>query len=186
MKIKTRKSIRLQDYDYSRSGEYFITICVNGKENRLGYIINGESILTENGLIVEKWISKLSERFPVSDVEDYIIMPNHIHLIIEINITENEDSSTTKLPEKNETDCETWRVARTKMLLPKIINYLKTNASIEINRLNNEIGNKFWQSNYYEHIIRSEQEYFKISSYIKNNPSTWSEDRFNQPKNKKD
>lgn len=177
--MKTRKSIRLQDYDYSQSGEYFITICVNQRQNRLGNISNDKSILSVEGQIINKWIIQLAERFKNISIDSYIIMPNHIHFIIEIKLSESDDLSNLKLPQKNETDLETWRVARTKMLLPKIINYLKTNSSIELNRLNNEIGNKFWQANYYEHIIRNEKDYLKISSYIENNPITWNEDRFN-------
>ena len=177
--MKTRKSIRLQDYDYSQSGEYFITICVNNRLKRLSKISECKSISSNEGEIVNKWILKLTERFKNIFIDCYIIMPNHIHFIIEIKLSESDDLSNLKLPARNETDYETWRVARTKMLLPKIINYLKTNTSIEINRLNNEIGNKFWQSNYYEHIIRNEKDYLKISSYIENNPSTWDDDRFN-------
>ena len=180
--MKTRKSIRLPNYDYSQSGEYFITICVNNRLNRLGNIFEGKSILSTEGKIIEKWIIQLTEKFKDVLVENYITMPNHIHLIIEISLIKTEDSLNVELPEKNKTDYETWRLARTKMLLPKIINYLKTNSSIEINRLNNETGNKFWQANYYERIIRNEKEYFEISSYIENNPSTWNEDRFNLSK----
>ena len=180
--MKTRKSIRLPNYDYSQSGEYFITICVNNRLNRLGNVFEGKSILSSEGKIIEKWIIQLTEKFKDVLVENYIIMPNHIHLIIEISLIKTEDSLNVELPEKNKTDYETWRLARTKMFLPKIINYLKTNSSIEINRLNNETGNKFWQANYYERIIRNEKEYFKISSYIENNPSTWNEDRFNLSK----
>jgi putative transposase len=177
--MKTRKSIRLLDYDYSQSGEYFITICVNNSLNRLSKISECKNILSIEGEIDNKWILKLTERFNNIFIDCFIIMPNHIHFLIEIKLSESVDLYNLKLPARNETDYETWRVARTKMLLPKVINYLKTNASIEINRRNNEIGNKFWQANYYEHIVRNEKAHLKISSYIENNPSTWDEDRFN-------
>ncbi|TKB95522.1 transposase [Pedobacter cryophilus] len=175
--MNTRKSIRLPDYDYSQAGEYFITICVNNRLNRLGEISDGKNILSVEGKIVDKWIVQLTEKFQTISIDDYIIMPNHIHLIIEIiHQNENQPSEIDK-----EEDHEKWRIARSKMLLPKIINYLKSNSSIEINRLNNEIGNKFWQPNYYEHIVRNEKEHLNISFYIENNPATWEEDRFNQP-----
>lgn len=183
--MKTRKSIRLQDYDYSQSGEYFITICVNQRLNRLGYISDDKSVLSAEGQIVNKWINQLTERFKNIFIDSYIIMPNHIHFIIEIKLSASDDLSNLKLPKRNETDYETWRIARTKMLLPKIINYLKTNSSIEINRLNSETGNKFWQSNYYEHIIRDEKDYLNIQSYIENNTFTWVKDRFNLENNAK-
>ncbi len=173
--MKTRKSIRLPNYDYSQAGDYFITICVNNRMNRLGNISNGANILSMEGQIVDKWIVHLTEKFETIFIADYIIMPNHIHLIIEIN---HQIKNQTLEIDKEE-DFDKWRIARSKMLLPKIINYLKTNSSTEINRINNESGNKFWQANYYEHIVRNEKEFLKISSYIENNPITWEEDRFN-------
>jgi putative transposase len=175
--MNSRKSIRLPDYDYSQAGEYFITICVNNRLNRLGNIADGKNILSAEGQIVNRWINQLTEKFETISIDDFIIMPNHIHLILEIDFQNKDQPSEID----KEEDFEKWRITRSKMLLPKIINYLKTNSSIEINRLNNEIGNKFWQANYYEHIIRNEKEHLKISSYIENNPITWGEDRFNQP-----
>lgn len=179
--MKSRKSIRLPDYDYSQIGEYFITICVNERLCRLGAILNQQMHLSVEGIIIEKWVNQLSHKFTEISINCFIIMPNHIHFIIEIN-QQNiiEDQKTINKDE----DFEKWRIQRKNMLLPKIINYLKSNSSKEINRLNKEEGNKFWQANYYEHIIRNDNEYLKIESYIENNAALWDEDRFNQSKNK--
>lgn len=125
--MHTRKSLRFPEYDYSTPAEYFITICVKDNLHRLGMITNNESILSDEGIIVEKWIKNLILKFTDIVIEYFVIMPNHIHLIIEIReIKKKEESSfcTDPSPLKKEDNYEEWRIARKNMLLPKIINYL--------------------------------------------------------------
>ncbi|MBK0381892.1 transposase [Pedobacter sp. SD-b] len=173
--MKYRKIIRLPDYDYSQSGNYFITFCVNHRRCSLGQVSNQKIKLSEDGLIVEKWIKNVSSKFPEILIDSYVIMPNHIHIIIEINSSiENPIYATYDKKE----EFEKWRLARKNMLIPKAINYLKSNSSREINLKNNEQGNRYWQLNYYEHIIRNEIEYQKIDQYIENNPILWKGDKF--------
>jgi putative transposase len=158
-----RRSIRLPEYNYSLPGEYFITICVRDKLPRLGIINDAKILLSEEGIIVEKWIKNTLIKF------------NNIDLIIEIrenNIVDKE------LP-KSEYSKEEWRKERKRMVLPEIISYLKANTAREINRLNNVSEVSFWQKNYYEHIIRNQKEYQKIADYIINNPFNWNDDKYN-------
>ena len=79
-----RCSIRLKGYDYSRSGAYFVTICVKNKENPLGKIIDGEMILCEIGKISEKCWNEIPIHYPCVQLDKYVIMPNHIHGILKI------------------------------------------------------------------------------------------------------
>ena len=81
-----RRSIRLQSYDYSRKGFYFITICCQDRACLLGEIINGEMILNEAGQMIESEWLKLKIRFPNIQYHEYVIMPNHFHAILEIHV----------------------------------------------------------------------------------------------------
>lgn len=173
---KDRVSIRLPEYNYSAIGEYFITVCVKDREHRLGKIENAEMKLNEEGNLVKHWINEIANYFNGVKVDNFIIIPNHIHLIIEII---NSDSDKyMKLNSENMT-YESWRIERSKMTLSKAINYLKSNSARAINKLNSVTGISFWQSNYYEHIISNEKEYNEIAYYISNNPKSWKDDRFN-------
>jgi len=90
-KIHHRKSIRLKDYDYSSDGAYFMTICAQHKEYMFGNIIDGKMILNSAGEMIKKWLSELENKFKNIELDEYIIMPNHIHLIIFILNTVGAD-----------------------------------------------------------------------------------------------
>ena len=163
-----RRSVRLKQYDYSNNGYYFITICTQNRINVFGEIENNQMILNKNGLILKIWLLNLINRFGII-IDEYQIMPNHIHFIIKI-VGANHDS-----PKKNdELNIRAIRESplHQRSMLSKIIGYLKMNVS-------KEIGLKIWQRNYYERIIRNEKEYLKIKEYIKLNPKMWGRDRNN-------
>ena len=82
--MKSRRSIRLREYDYSQNGLYFVTICVDGREELLGNVENGEMVLNNAGKIVDMCIHTIPEKYENIDIDSYIIMPNHIHIIIAI------------------------------------------------------------------------------------------------------
>ena len=82
--IHHRRSIRLKEYDYSRQGAYFVTVCVKNKENSLGKIIDGEVVLSEIGKIAEKCWNEIPTHYPCVQLDKYVIMPNHIHGVIKI------------------------------------------------------------------------------------------------------
>ncbi len=81
-RIHNRRSIRLKGYDYSQAGAYFVTMCCQDRACRFGTIHNGEMILNDAGQMVEKWYSKLSEKFPDIHCGEHTTMPNHFHAII--------------------------------------------------------------------------------------------------------
>src|SRR4051812_39399495 len=83
--IHHRRSIRLKGYDYSYPGYYFITICVQHREPYLGKIRNGEVVLSQAGEMARKWWCLLNQKFKNIEIDEFIIMPNHIHGIIQIH-----------------------------------------------------------------------------------------------------
>src|SRR4030042_663745 len=82
--IHHRRSIRLKDYDYSQAGAYYVTICIQGKVCLLGDIAGGVMALNDAGKMIEKWWCKLPERFKFIELDEYVVMPNHFHGIINI------------------------------------------------------------------------------------------------------
>jgi putative transposase len=85
--IHHRRSIRLKGYDYSQAGLYFITICTQDKLHLFGEITNDEMILNDAGITIEKWWNKLKNKFPNIELDEFVVMPNHFHGIIQINNT---------------------------------------------------------------------------------------------------
>mgnify|MGYP000864351402 FL=1 len=163
-----RRSIRLKNYDYSSPGAYFITIVTNNRQYLFGEIVNNEMILNEYGEIANKYWYEIPKHYTNTQLDEYVIMPNHIHGIIfivgaihELPLQQNE------FPQL---------IQRRKMLLPKIIGRFKMNAAKQINQIRQNHGIPVWQRNYYEHIIRNDNELNKIREYIINNPLTWQTD----------
>ncbi|HMG14646.1 MAG TPA: transposase [Saprospiraceae bacterium] len=175
--IHHRKSIRLKGYDYSSSGLYFITFIVNQRECSFGEIVNDIMILNESGLIVTKYLNEIEKKYVQIELNKYVIMPNHIHLIIEIH-TEVTNISEANMLLESETIEISERDKRRKMLLSKFVGWLKMNTAKEINILNQNSGGNFWQRDYYEHIIRDIESYKRIANYISNNPTNWNLDEF--------
>ena len=160
--LQKRKNIRIKDYDYSADGVYFITICTKNKEKILSSISieNTNVKLTSFGKIVEKHINNLNDLYKHIDVFNYVIMPNHIHLIVGIGITNNISLSAN--------DGSPRAVTPT---IPKLVNALKSLCS-------KNAGFSMWQRNYYEHIIRNEHEYNLVYKYVEENPLAWIYDKY--------
>lgn len=162
-----RCSIRLKGYNYSQSGAYFITICTHNRKCLFGHIDNGIIILNDAGKMVEKWCFELENKFHDIQCIEHIVMPNHIHFIIQ-----NVGADLRVCPESIELGEHTGSP------LPRIIQWLKTMSTNEYIR-NVKINHwlpftgKFWQRNYYEHIVRSENELNRIRQYIIDNPANW-------------
>jgi REP element-mobilizing transposase RayT len=169
-----RRTIRLKGYDYSRDGGYFITICTSRRVHLFGEIKNQEIKLNRPGEIVEEWWRKLKDKFSGVDLDGYTIMPNHIHGIVILS-----EKAPNGVGAIHELPLPKSRLQRRRMLLPKIIGYFKMNSAKEINRLPDAHTTSLWQRNYYEHIIRNENELRRIREYIQYNPLKWDLDRDN-------
>ena len=179
-----RKSIRLKGYDYSQVGLYFITICCQNKLHLFGNVINKQMILNDAGKMIEKWFNELQNKFPDVKCHEMVVMPNHIHFIIEnigsvgadLRVCPN-DSNISKT-EKRVSEILGEHAGSP---LHRVLQWFKTMSTNEYIRgvkNNNWIpfDGKLWQRNYWEHIIRNDQSYQKISDYIINNPSKWNDD----------
>ena len=155
--LPKRKKLRLENYDYSLSGAYFITICTHQKQILLNASVVGNDLSvvpsnTPQNQIIEKWLFELENKFDVSVVH-YVIMPDHIHFILFISDTERH-------------------VGRS---LPEILQWYKTMTTNEYIALVKAdilkpFDKKLWQKSYYEHIIRDKEDYLTRVRYILNNP----------------
>ena len=169
MDMPRRKQIRLQNYDYSTPGAYFVTICTHERrcilsEIAVGAIHESPAVrLTDAGLIVHRVVSCLPQRYSNLTVDHFVIMPNHIHLLLRIA----EDRAIRESP---------LRMDGRRSLLDKAVGFLKMNSSKEIHTLFPDLA--VWQRSYHEHVIRSEDDYLQIWEYIENNPAKWAEDRY--------
>ena len=157
MELSIRKPTRLKGYDYSSPGAYFITICTKDRKELLGKIVGDDAlivpknILSEIGKVCDKYINNINSAYENISVDKYVIMPNHIHLLVVINGTMRASSPTSGI----ETVVRTLTTTVTK-----------------------EIGYSVWQRSYHDHIIRSEEDHKKIWEYIDTNVLKWKEDCF--------
>jgi len=177
--VHHRRSIRLRDYDYSTAGAYFVTICTFERECLLGDVVNGEMRLNGMGQIVQdEWLRTAEMRNNIV-LDEFIVMPNHFHGIIHIRDTVGAHCMR---PDHNErTDVNRAHVGaplrrRKSGSIGSIIAGFKSAATKRINQLRDNPGTSVWQRNYYERIIRNDQELQTIQQYIVDNPATWQED----------
>lgn len=157
-KIHHRQSIRLKNYDYSQLGAYFITICTHNRE----LLLEQESVK----VMLKSFWQKLPAKFTTIQLDEFIVMPNHIHGIIMITV------GVTPRGYPSLGDIVDWYKTMT------------TNAYIEGVKNNRwaQFNKRFWQRNYYEHVIRDEEDLNRIRQYIIDNPMRWDEDEDN-PRN---
>jgi putative transposase len=161
MDLPKRKPNRLKGYDYSQSGAYFITICVKDRQKLLGKIVGGDAFiaphtrLSKYGMVVDKYIRR------TKGIDKYVIMPNHIHMIIIIN---SWVSGTIY-------DNGTMRASSPTQSIPQLVKSLKI-------LITKKIGFSLFQRSYHDHIIRNEKEYKQIWEYIDTNPLKWEEDKY--------
>jgi putative transposase len=161
-----RKAIRLQGYDYSQPGEYFVTICTKDREHVFGRIEEGRLHVNGFGEIVALCWKDLPNHYPCVLTDEFVVMPNHVHGIIVITepnpVGEGSEPSPTK-----------------RYPLSEIVRSFKTFSARRINVCRGTPGLSVWQRNYYEHIIRDERSLERIRQYIVTNPDRWSADENN-------
>jgi putative transposase len=181
-------SNRWQFWNYSDPASYFITICIQCRADILGSIINGKMQLSEYGEIVKNEFYLMRNYNKRAVLDEWVIMPNHVHFILtlgEYDVVEKIHEFSLPATPPSETDIEQYRRLRRKMLIPILTGKFQQQTSKQINILRNTPGEKTWQPNYYDHVIRDELEYKRIRQYIINNPAKWEHDSLNE-KNKKD
>ena len=160
MDFPKRKPTRLKDFDYSQTGYYFITICTHNKQKILcDFVGDGafdvpKTVLSNTGKIVEKYILS-TNNIPKITVQKYVIMPNHIHLILSVD----NINGTSRAP------------SPTNNIISHAVSTLKR-------FVNKEVGQNIFQRSFHDHIIRGENDYLKIWEYIDTNPQKWKDDCF--------
>jgi len=182
--VRNRKSLRLKYYDYSQAGLYFITICTQNRLHLFGEIVNDEMVLNDAGLMIEKIWHEIPNNFSNTKLHKFIIMPNHIHGIIEIIVGAPLVGARNPMGAQIDNQPQTGQpqgIAPTVGGIVGVFKSLTTNAYIKMVKQNilPPFDKHIWQRNYWEHIIRNENEYDRITQYIKDNPKKWALDKLN-------
>lgn len=172
---KSRRSIRYKNHDYSAGGSYFITICSINREHIFGEIIDERIHLSYLGSIIEKEWLNIPSRFASVELNTFQIMPNHLHAIIHINKNRIQDDKAA-LKFSKHTLLGNIIGSFKSLVFQTFYKYLKDNDLIQ------KQSAKIWQRNYWEHIIRFENELYKCQQYIVSNPEKWSKDADNLEK----
>ncbi len=189
-KIHHRRSIRLKGYDYTQAGAYFVTIVTQGREALFGEVVNGEMRLNRYGEIVQAAWFDLPRHYRHVELGAFVVMPNHVHGIIILNgtgrggsvpgqpsVAAGMKSGTASVPEKTKT-----RPYSKQHGLPEIVRAFKSFSARRVNVLRRMEGTPVWQRNYYEHIIRNQQDLELTWLYIESNPAQWDTDDENLAK----
>lgn len=166
-----RRSIRLCEYDYSQEGAYFVTLCTQNREALFGQIVDGVMCLNAAGKIVEQCWHNIPTHFPRADLDNFVIMPNHVHGII---IITDKPFHGTNVGTKDFSPLPPHGTSKT---LGSIVRGFKIGVTkwLRTNTRTHDV----WQRNYWEHIVRDELELGQIREYIQNNPAQWSLDEMN-------
>ena len=160
MELVKRKDLRLQAYDYSAPGAYFVTICTRNRKNFFwknvgASIARPEDIsFTNEGEVVRRAVEQIPQKYPAISIEHYVVMPNHLHILLQINT--DEDGRALLAP-----------------TVVKVVQQLKGYVT-------KQIGVSLWQKSFYDHVVRTEQDYRDIWEYIDGNPSKWMDDEYYQ------
>jgi putative transposase len=170
-----RRSIRLQGFDYSQTGAYFVTICTRERTCIFGEVIDAEMRLNNAGEVVDQCWLAIPKHFPDVDLDAYVVMPNHVHGILVI--TDGPVGAKDFSPLHN----NKTTTRRLKGTLSGTIGSIVRGFKIGVTkRLRDATHNDtVWQRSYYEHIIRHEESLNRIRQYILHNPARWSSDREN-------
>ena len=164
MDFPKRKHPRLKGYHYGQEGSYFLTLCVKNREPLLSSILVGRGpltpprlALTPAGEITEQHILAMNRSYANVTVDRYVIMPNHVHLLVTLGPC-----------------CDNGGMRASRPTIPTLIRTFKTMVT-------RDLGLSVWQSSFYDHIIRDEADFQKICRYIDNNPAKWAEDPLFHP-----
>ena len=157
MEFPKRKQNRLKEYDYSMPNAYFITVCTEKRRNLLW--TDAEAIvdcpscvpLTHLGRVTQKCIEEIPSHYPAVSVDHYVIMPNHIHLLLQIHSDGNGRS----------------------MIAPTV----STVVRLMKGAVSKTVGYPIWQKGFYDHVARNQTDYEEIWRYIEGNPGKWKEDK---------
>ena len=203
--MHNRRSIRFKGYDYTQAGLYFITICCQNRACLFGEIENGKMMLNDAGAIANDCWLNIPNHFPNAILHEYVIMPNHVHGIIELvgannhspvselhspvsklHPTKNKKNNNSVIGDNGAKNVSVIGDNRAKNVSPlrspsKTVGSVVRGFKIGVTKWMRQNTDTFyiWQRNYWEHIIRDDKSYENISQYIINNPTKWNNDKLN-------
>jgi len=185
-KIHHRRSIRWAKHDYSSPGAYYVTICIQDGRCLLGKVADGIMSLNDAGRMVETAWFQIPTRFPAMKLDEHIVMPNHFHGIIHIADAQTGGNQFVGAADVGAPLVGAQKRAGTRPAptLGDAVGAFKSIATDEYIGGVKLLGwprfnERFWQRNYYEHVIRHQDELEKIRDYIRKNPMMWTIDRYN-------
>ncbi|MDX8379108.1 MAG: transposase [Gallionella sp.] len=179
-KIHHRKSIRLKNYDYSQAGLYFITMCTQSRFHLFGEIVNDEMVLNDAGMMGwDEWQKSEKNRDEIK-IHEFVVMPNHIHGMVEIPVGAplvGAQNSANVQPQSGQPQ----GIAPTVGDIVGGVKSITTNEYIKMVKqpILPRFDKQIWQRNYWEHVIRNENEYNPIAQYMMDNPKKWVLDKLN-------
>ena len=165
-KILHRRTIRLPGFDYSQPGAYFVTVCTKDGRSLFGQVEDEEMRLNLFGVIAADSWAWLSAQYSYVSIDEYVVMPNHLHgvaAITDARLHKGRGGSRTAPTVKRKT-------------LGRLVGAFKTVSTKKINQLRRTPGQPVWQRNYYEHVVRDDDEMNRVREYILGNPATWHDD----------
>ena len=178
MSLEQRKRLRLRELNYSEHNVYFLTLCCRDRKHLLGEIRKspvGDGVLdvppaeamvfTRAGKIVDEKIREMSEKFDGVSVEKYVVMPNHIHMLLAVE----DGGGTSRTP--SPTGQEVNRPVRTNEKIPSFVSYLKRSTQ-------RMCGSEIWQRGYHDHVVRDMRDLQNHWNYIDTNPLRWELDKY--------
>ena len=190
-KVKYRiSSARLKNWDYGSNAPYFVTICTDNKICYFGDVKEGEMYLSDLGQLANKYWLEMEKKFPFVVLDHFIVMPNHVHGIINIDkpLSDGRDAIYRVSNNADNPDAIN-RVSTVRKIggvtgsnnpmlhenLSRFMNWYKGRCTFEMRKINTKFS---WQPRFHEHVIRNEEDYLKIAEYIQNNPCKWQEDKY--------
>ena len=152
MEFVQRKINRIPEFDYGVNGAYFVTICTQNRRKILSQIVgDGFPVPKTIGLLAEEYIKQIPQKYSGVYLDKYVIMPDHIHMLLRI-------------------DCGTGNPSPT---LGNIVGWYKYQVTKTYNKRTSMNGVRLFQRSYYDHVVRNQQDYNEIWEYIENNPRKW-------------
>ncbi len=187
--VQHRARMRLQGYDYSKPGTYFVTVVTQDRKCLFGEIRNDEMRLNDAGEMLRETLERLHERFQSIGVEQSVVMPNHIHGLIVIENSAMVSTRDTRPDEgeqgpTSEPSMVNRAATRAAPTLSDVIGAFKSMTTVEYIRGVKSLGwpafqGRLWQSNYYDRVVRNERDLQRIRQYILENPLKWALDTEN-------
>ena len=154
MELPQRKPNRIAEYDYNQNGAYFVTVCTQDRRKILSQIVgDGSPVPKPIGILAESLIHQISNKYPNVYIDQYMIMPDHIHMLLRID---NADGTGDPSP-----------------TLGNIIGWYKYQLTKQVNAQAGTQGQRLLQRSYYDHVIRNQRDYDEVWQYVENNPKKW-------------